>query len=512
MLGTETETIFVLMVTALKRLTFSLVFILSGLLASAQPDSLALDSITKRIRVILKEYNERVLFVDTSDYVSEGYGRDDFNLQIAASKGACNEIVRLYLKGADVNNFTGKTATPLHYSVASGIKEAVEILLLLGARTDAFDIYGNTSLTSAVRSGDLDIAEMLIRYGASPDMADKASSTPLHHSAALGLFYVTDMLLYYEAPTESRDHEGNTPLMAAVTFGFYDIADILLQYGADPGAADRKGFTPLMAAAQNGDTLMMTLLIKEGAYLYAVNKDGVDALGCATIMGRKEAVDLLFDKGNKWVYSGREMTDPVNLAEHYGQREVLQILLDKDLTTQRRFSLEELALSAGGMFTTHYQMADVSVSLSDPGMRTGIKLGAAFNHASQRMLIIEDEDIISQYKVSSSLVYAGVFREFMLGSPVNSSTWSIVPSLSAGYRFYSLYEGTNDRPKNKFCFVPAAELRWDINNLSVSSGLTYLNTPFHKVFPVWFTIRASYTLFRESWNASVKRIRLYDYE
>jgi ankyrin repeat protein len=500
------------MVTALKKLSFSLVFLLCELSVFAQPDSLALDSITQRIRVILEEYNDQVLFIDTSDYLSQGYDIDDLNLQIAASKGACNEILRLYVKGADVNNFIGKTATPLHFAVASGKKGAVEILLLLGALPDVTDMYGNTTLTSAVRSGDLDIAEMLIRYGASPAVADKANSTPLHHSAALGLFYVTDMLLYYEAPTESRDHEGNTPLMTAVSFGYYDIADILLQSGADPGAADKKGFTPIMAAAQNGDTLMMMLLISAGANLYAVNNDGIDALGCAAITGRKEAVELLLDKGKRWVYSGREMTDPVNLADHFGRSEILRILQEEGLTTRRRFSLEELAFSAGGMLTTHYQMADVSLSLTDPGTRTGIKLGAAINPASQRMLVAGDDDITRQYKVSSSLVYAGVFREFRLSSPANISTWSIVPSLSAGYRFYSLYEGTNDRPEDKFCLIPAAEIRWSRNDFSVGSGLTYLNTPFHNVFPVWFTLRASYTLIRESRNTTVKKIRLYDYE
>jgi len=509
---TETETIFVLMVNALKRLALSLMFVLCGLSVFAQQDSLALESIAQRIKVILKEYNDQVLFVDTSDYATEGYDVDDFNLQIAASKGACNEIIRLYLKGADVNNFVGKTATPLHYAVASGKMKAVEILLLLGAATDVTDRFGNTPLTSAVRSNDLDLSEMLIRYGASLTKADRVNSTPLHHAAALGFFYIADMLLYYEAPMELRDQEGNTPLMTAVSFGYYDIADILLQAGADPGAADRKGFTPLMVAAQNGDTLMIRLLISNEAYLYALNNDGIDALGCASITGQKEAAELLLDNGNRWIYSGREMSDPVNLAYHYGHAELVKILTGRGLAAGRGFSLNELTLLAGGMITTHYQMADLSLAITDPKLRTGIKLGAAFNPASQRMLIAGDDEIIYQYKVSSSVIYAGLFREYQLNNPGSGRTWSIVPSLSLGYRFHSLYEGTTDRPDNKFCIIPAAEIRWSRRNINFSSGLTYLNTPFYKVFPVWLTLRASYTLIRESRTNTIKKIRLYNYE
>jgi ankyrin repeat protein len=509
---TETETIFVLMFTTLNRLALSLAFVLFGLSAFAQRDTLALDSITQRIRVIIQEYNDKVLFVDTSDYAIEGFGVDDFNLQIAASKGACNEIIRLYLKGADVDNIVGKTATPLHYAVAAGKKDAVEILLLLGAHTDVTDMYGNTPLTSAVRSNDLDMTEMLIRYGASLTKADRVNSTPLHHASALGFFYIADMLLYYEAPIELRDQEGNTPLMTAVSFGYHDIADILLQAGADPSGADRKGFTPLMAAAQNGDTLMIRLLINSGANLYAVNNDGIDALGCAAITGQKSVAGFLLDNGSRWTYSGREMSDPINLASHYGHRELVQIFTERGMAVERGSSLSELTLSAGGMITTHYQLADVSLSISNPKIRTGIKFGAAFNPASQRMLIAGDDDILYQYRLSSSVIYAGLFREYQLSNPGSGRTWSIVPSLSAGYRFHSLYEGTTDRPESKFCIIPATEIRWSRNNLSIGSGLTYINTPFYKVLPVWLTLRASYSLIRESQKNTVKKIRLYNYE
>jgi ankyrin repeat protein len=479
----------------------------------AQSDSLAVDSVVTRIRTLLEEYNNQIFVVDTSEYISGTYDADDFNLQIAASQGACNEIIKLYIRGADVNNFIGKTATPLHYAVSSGVKEAVEILLLLGADPDEVDIYGNTPLVSAVRSGNLEITEVLIRHGASMTKSDRFNSSPLHHAAALGYFYITDMLLYYESPTEIRDNEGNTPLMLGVSYGYFDISDILLRAGADPNSADKKGFTPIMSAAQDGDTLIMRMLTDAGANMYAKNEEGADALVCAVTEGHVDAVRFLLDNGNRWGYSEVGSVDPVKLAEYYGHKEIVRMLLTSGLSGRRTRMLEELTLSAGGMFTSHYLMTGGSVSLTEPDLRAGVILGAAFNPFNQQVLVNGNNDIIYQYRVNSSVVYAGLFKEFRIpGIPGKKSNLSLIPSLSAGYRYYSLFEGTNDKPDNKFCIIPSGELRWKKRSFAVGAGLTYLQTPFYKVSPVWFTLRASFALAGKAREISIKKIRLYNYE
>ncbi len=494
------------------RLLFIFLLFPCGIAVNAQPDSLAVDSVMRRIEAILDVYNSQVLYVDTVEYVTDGFDIDDINLQIAASKGACNEIIRLYARGADVNNFIGKTATPLHYAVASGRKEAVEILLLLGARTEVKDMYGITPLISAVRSDDLEMAELLIRYGARPDAPDKNLSTPLHYSSALGYFYIADMLLYYDAVTELHDQEGNTPLMIGVSFGYYDIADLLLQTGADPNATDKRGFTPLMSASQNGDTLMMRLLLNAGAILYAVNKDGLDALGCAVIYGHKAAAEFLLDAGKGWNYKGRENSDPVNMARKYNRREIMQMMLARGMEGRNELALEELSVSAGGMFTDHYSLGTASISLADPGLKAGITVGVAVNPSSQRLLTEGDDGTIYQYRVKSSVLYAGVFKAFQLNNPGAGYNWSLVPSLMAAYRFHSLYEGTYRRPEDRFCVIPAAEIRWSMRRLSLGAGLSYLKTPFNRVSPVWLTLKASYTITPGSKTFKGKKIRLYNYE
>ncbi len=476
----------------------------------AQNDSLKIDSVLTRIRVILDEYNENLLFVDTSDYVSYSADADNFNLQTASSLGACNEILRLFARGADVNTFVGGVATPLHYAIASGKKEAAEILLLLGASPDKRDQYGNTPLITAVRANDLEIAELLIRYGASVKLGDSFNSTPLHHAAALGLFYITDMLLYYDSPVEVYDTEGNTPLMVGVSYGYYDISDILLQAGADPNTHDSEGFTPLMAAAQKGDTLMMRLLLDSGANLYASNNDGLDALGCAVRYGNKEAVAFLLENGKRWNYSNAGTKNPAGIAEFYGQKKLLSLLSEHGIYEKQKFALEEITFSGGGMFTSHYLLMTGAVSLSEARLKAGITLGAALNPFRYRLLV-NDPDIIHQYRVNSSVISAGIFKEFIFYQFKNSRL-SAVPSLSAGYRFFSEYEGTTLKPENSLCIIPSAEIRWHLSNFSASAGFVYLKMPFYRVSPLWFSLGISYTLSRTAPAAAGKKIKIYNYE
>lgn len=496
-----------------KRVIIISLLLVGGLSLRAQSDSLVVDSVVTRIQTLLDEYNSQFFVVDTSAYISGTFDAVDFNLQVAASQGACNEIIKLFVRGADVNNSVDKTATPLHYAVSSGVKEAVEILLLLGADPDEVDFYGNTPLVSAVRSGSLEIAEILIRHGASLAKSDRFNSSPLHHSAALGDFYITDMLLYYESPTELSDNEGNTPLMLSVSFGYFDISDILLLSGADPNAADKKGFTPMMSASQNGDTLMMQLLADAGADIYAQNDDGANALSCAVTGGSTDAVRFLLDNGDRWSAFANGRIDPLKLAEYYGHKEMVQMLTVSGLGGKSKMALEELTITAGGMITSHYLMTGGSVSLTEPGMRAGIALGAAFSPFRQRVLIRVDNDDIYQYRLNSSVVYAGLFKEFRIpGVNPGKGNLSLIPSLSAGYHYYSMFEGTNDKPENRFCIIPAAELRWKRRFFSAGTGLTYLRTPFYKVSPVWLTLKASFTIAGKPRETGSKKIRLYSYD
>lgn len=510
--GSATESKFVNMTPVLRKSVILAFLMFCGINLHAQIDSLTIDSIFGRIREILNEYNSRTIYVDTSSYVHGVDEETNINLQIAASLGACNEIIILRARGADVNNFVGYTATPLHYAVNSARVDAVEILLLLGANPNNEDIYGNTPLITAVRANYPDIAEKLIRFGASLTETDFQRSAPLHHAVALDNFMMTDLLLYYESPTELLDSEGNTPLMAGVCFGYHDIADLLLQSGADPNGADRRGFTPLMAATQNGDTLMMGILIRAGANLYAVNDDGIDALGCAVISSQKEAAGYLLNHGNRWNHGSGTKVDPVKLANSYGEKEILGLMNDHGLQARRELSFSQLSFSGGGWVTSHCQLAGGSLSITEPGLRTGITIGAAATPASQLMLVEKDDGILYQYGVKTNLVYAGLFREYPLSSQLNELRISVIPAVNLGYMFHSLYAGTEERPGDSFRLIPSADLRIALRNLSLNTGLAVMRSPFYKTGPAWLTMKVTYDLKSPQGKFRGKRIRLYTYE
>lgn len=492
------------------------IFILTCLLTlssaiKGQPDSTGVDSVVARIEFLLEEYNKYMLFVDTSEYEIYGNDSGSINLLIASSMGACNEIIRLVSKGADVNYQQGGNATALHYAIASRRKEAVEILLLLGALPDKLDPYGRSPLITAVLSQNLDMAETLIRYGAPVSQTDLNNSVALHHAAALGDFYITDMLLYYDSPIDLYDDEGNTPLMIAVGFGYYDITDILLGEGADVNIPDRKMFTPLMTAAQNGDTLMMSLLINSGANLYAFNNDGFDALGCAVRAGMKDAVEFLLDKGKMWDYSSPGTKNPAKIARDYGHKELIPILSSYGFTTEQAFRLEEFSFSAGAMFTTHYLLLNGTIAIKEPRKNVGLILGCTINPFRYRLLV-EEEDAIYQYRVNTSVIQAGIFKEFPLSDNLGKGKLSFTTSLTAGYRFYSDYEGTRRSPEGSFCIIPSVDFKWNSEHFGLSTGVTYLKTPFYKVMPLWFGVSGSVTLFRDYARSAGKKIRLYNYE
>ena len=514
MLGSSESAIkFVFMVLPRKYLLAALLLIMSGAVASSQQDSVAADSAYARIRALLTGYNQKMYFVDTTGYEETGWDSENYNLLTAASQGACNEILRFISEGADVN-FTapgGKTP-PLHFAISSGVSEAVEILLLLGADPDQTDMFGNPPLVVAARAGSIEMSETLIRYGAKTGQTDYWGSTALHHAVALNGFYMADMLLYYDAPVNIRDNEGNTPLMVSVAYDMADIADLLLQNGADPNVADRDGFTPLMVAAQNGDTLIMRLVIRSGADLYAVNREGFDALGCASRSGSTQAASILLQSGMRWNYSQSQPVNPVTVAENYGQKKIISLLSSYGIEEKKDFNLEEISFRGGGRFANHYLMTDVSVIISDPRTNAGLIAGAATNPFNYRMLVKESEDLYYQYRVNTSVFYAGFIKKFPVKSTPTKGRFSVEVNLSAGYRLHSRYEGTRQKPQEGFCFMPSAGMEWTRKFYGLYAGISWLNVPFYKVSPVWFNAGASLSLFSKNARSSGKKIRLYDYE
>ncbi len=490
-----------------KSATFAfLIFVSAGLCAQTSHARAVTD--TASIIRIVTGYNASHFHADTTDLTDD----PDYNLLAAASLGRCDRIYSLWRRGASVNHTAGEMAAPLHYAISYGRTEPVELLLLMGADPDQADIYGNTPLILAVRADKPEIAEKLIRHGASPAIGDRHNSTPLHHAVALGNFLMSDMLLYYDAPLEIRDGEGNTPLMTATGFGYAHLADLLLQSGSDPDAADRHGFTPLLTAAQNGDTLIMSLLLDYGANLYAVNDEGADALALTILFSQEEAAGFLLDKGNRWGNNGEKGYDPVKLANSYGESRIIRIMNGHGLKGRRELSFNQLTITGQSFITLHYSLTGGEVSFTEPGLKAGVTAGGASDLYPRYILTLAPDMAYYQYRVRTSLLYGGIFKDIRLTRHFSRYDLSLVPSLNLGYRFHSKYEGSDDKPDDRVVLMPGADarLRWD--RLAISAGMLFLKMPFDSTPPVWLTLKGSWTVTRPAMQLTSKRIRLYSYD
>jgi hypothetical protein len=207
------------------------------------------------------------------------------------------------------------------------------------------------------------------------------------------------------------------------------------------------------------------------------------------------------------------MKHPAALAGYYGHKDLIPLLREYGIYLQKKqFNLDRLTISAGTMLTSHYMLLTGTAALTDPELKFGITAGASFNPFHYRLLVLGSDNVIYQYRVNTSVISAGLFREFMLGSSFVNGKISIVPSLSAGYRFYSNYAGTNQKPDDSFCLIPAAEMRWSMKNFGLSAGAAYLKTPYYKVSPAWFSLKVAYIIGKTSSGAAAKKIKLYNYE
>ena len=425
------------------------------------------------------------------------------------SKGYSTEIERLITKGADVDAQTYEGVTPLVFAVANNHLPSVLTLLSHGPQLNKHTADYETPLSIAVKNQNLEITEALLRAGADISITDNHGATPLHYSAIYGSFYITDLLLYYEAECDKKANDGTTPLMAAIWAGYADIADLLIQNGANMVARDKEGFTPFLIAAQNGDTLMMNLLLKAGVDLYERNIHNYNALSIAISTNHKPAVDLLLEKGQSWAASDSGALNPYRIASVYGRKDLIEALYEKNVPGSAGLRIDELAISPSARFTGKDFYSGLSITFKAPLINSGIIAGVDSKLWYTRVLMKESENLFYQYMDKSSVVYAGVFKDFIVAENQFRSSIAVSASLSAAYFFGNRFKGTNLSPDNKFTAIPAVTLKLMKKNFIFSGGLEYMNTGFYHIGPVWVRTGFAYNFFLSKIRAPGKIIKWY---
>ena len=466
--------------------------------------------------------------IDTSGYLPLYYeGAPEYNLLIAASKGYSTEVERLILKGADVNVETNEGATPLILAISNFKLTSVITLLKYNADLDEITPDKLTPFLVAVRAhlteknsgykqvGSemdfpyLDIIETLIRYGADINIQDRYGVTALNFSAIYGDFDVVDLLLYYGADIDMKSYDGTTPLMAAIWSGYDDIADLLIQNGANLEARDNEGFSPFLVAAQNGDTLIMNILMKNGVDIYEKNIYNWDALSLTIKSNQIDATDFLLKKGNKWSDPVRKGINPYNVAAKYRRKEIFELLKKSNYPANYKPGIDQMALSVSSKFNPMDYYTGISFAFKEPLKNMGILAGFDTKLWYTKVFVKSSENLDYQYMDKSSLFYAGVFKDFPLTDNIFRSNIYFSASLSAGYSFGNKYKGTEKAPESKFRLIPGISFKWSKNNFNFITGIEYMNTEFHWIWPVWCRLGFSYNFFFDIDRAPGKIIKWY---
>lgn len=113
----------------------------------------------------------------------------------AASNGDLPTLRALLRTNPALASLYDGFATPLHYAVQMGQKDAAELLLANHAEVDARDKDGQTPLLLTADRGYTQIAELLLAHGADVNAKDHNSETPLHIAARDRRTQLAELLL-----------------------------------------------------------------------------------------------------------------------------------------------------------------------------------------------------------------------------------------------------------------------------------------------------------------------------
>jgi ankyrin repeat protein len=379
--------------------------------------------------------------------------------------------------------------------VANNQLSSVKTLLAHNPDVNKMTSNFETPLIISVKNQNAAIAEALVRGGADIDLADKYGATPIHYASLIGSFDMADLLLYYDVDCNKKANDGTTPLMAAIYSGYPDIADLLFQNGANLEARDNAGFTPLLIAAQNGDTLMMNLLIKEGVDIYEKNDYNYNALALAIESNQLPAVELLLEKGDKWTSAEKGGVNPYTVAYALGRKNIVELLEKKNFVDRQGLKIDEVSVSASVKFNIRDYFTGLSFSFKEPFLNAGFIAGCDIKPAYTRILLEAEENEYYQYYDKSSVVFAGIFKDFTVSEYAFGTKIAVSASLSTGYSFSSKFKGTNIAPENKFRIMPAAGVKFQNKHITIRADLEYMKTGFYHLGPIWLRIGVAYNSF-----------------
>ena len=239
----------------------------------------------------------------TSELVQLGANMEAFTkkgntaLHFAAENGKTETVCQLIKLGANVNAINKKRNTALCIAVLNGHTEVSEQLILLGADTNLCNKNGENALHLAVTRRCPDTVRKLIKSSINIELLTMSGETALHLAAENGYTHHVQELVKAGARVERCDLSGNTSFLLAARNGHTETICSLASVGAEVSVkvmtCNRHGKTALHLAAENGHTNTVCQLVRYGAPIEACDSIGRTPLLVAVQGGFTETAQKL---------------------------------------------------------------------------------------------------------------------------------------------------------------------------------------------------------------------------
>ncbi|KAF5296333.1 hypothetical protein FQA39_LY12550 [Lamprigera yunnana] len=212
------------------------------------------------------------------------------NLNLTSAFGAKEDVKKLLLKGARINNLGNNSLTPLHVAVIHKRLDIIEMLLSFGAKINIADGSGNTPLHLACQNYcNLIIVEKLLQCNADVNLRNMEGDLPLHCALKNDLPDIADLFLppkWYQlrflpktlifassVELNVQNKVGDTPLLLAIKYNHMSIASKLLNY-VDTKVENAMAHSCLHNAVENHNSKFVLQLCCNKFDINAISSNG----------------------------------------------------------------------------------------------------------------------------------------------------------------------------------------------------------------------------------------------
>jgi hypothetical protein len=171
-----------------------------------------------------------------------------------------------------------------------------------------------------------------------------------------------------------------------------------------------------------------------------------------------------------------------------------------------KFSLDQAVVSTYARFTKNDFYSGLSLSLRESFFKAGITAGINTKLWETKLLVEKSPYTFYQYIDKSSMVYAGLFKDFIIANNYNNRPVMLSASLTAGYTFGNKFKGTEIYPERKMVIIPGIAIKWSSRPVTIFAGADYHKTNYYNVGSIWASLGLSYNFYFD--NKPIRRQRI----